>query len=206
LVTVLQIHNSNGLMTSYPLLPWATDKQARQGNNGHLDFGMMIPIPNSNGLPTSRHPLILWSLASRTGHGSNGQGNFLKTFRHGRKLKSLIVEDMILPTPIKLNRVDKFLSSTVDYCWLWTIRIFNIISLHFGERCVAKIATLRCYVGSQASGPCLTSNRQTMMLARCYCGLRDVTIARCYCDRPGPIVSDLKYQRAGDAGICPLLL
>jgi hypothetical protein len=50
-----------------------------------------------------------------------------------KKLKRLIVEDKILPTPIESNRVDKFLSSMVDSCWLWTVRIFNIVSLHFGQ-------------------------------------------------------------------------
>jgi hypothetical protein len=122
------------------------------------------------------------SVASGTGLSSNGQGNFFKTFRHGRKLKSLTVEDKSLPTPIKLNRVDKFLSSTVDSCWLWTVRIFNIISLYFGEQCVTKLATLCFYVGSLASRPSLTNNGQLMTLGHCYCGLGDVTIARCYCD------------------------
>jgi hypothetical protein len=51
----------------------------------------------------------------------------------GKKIKIQTVKDKILPTPIKLNRVDKFLSSRVDSCLLWTVRIFNIVTLHFGE-------------------------------------------------------------------------
>jgi hypothetical protein len=44
-------------------------------------------------------------------------------------------------------------TSTVDSCWLWIVKNFNIISLNFGERCGTKLATLRCYVGSLVSGP-----------------------------------------------------
>jgi hypothetical protein len=50
-----------------------------------------------------------------------------------KNLKRLTVKDKNLPTPINFKRVDKFLSSTIDSCWLWTIRIFNNVSLHFGE-------------------------------------------------------------------------
>jgi hypothetical protein len=80
----------------------------------------------------------------------------------------MTVEGKILPTLVKLNRVDKFLSSMVDSCWLWIVRIFNIISLQFEERCGTKLATLPCHVGLLASGPGLTSNGQMAMLAHCY--------------------------------------
>jgi hypothetical protein len=57
---VLQIHSSNVLMNSYLLLHCVTDKEARLGSDRRLDFGVMIPIPSSNGQPTSWHPLLLW--------------------------------------------------------------------------------------------------------------------------------------------------
>jgi hypothetical protein len=142
------------------MLHLVTDKQARSSSDGHLNFGAMIRIPSSNGQITSRHHCYFGSLASGLGQSSNGQKTpsaccyyeyqalvshrilesevssviFLKTFCHGRKLRSLRVEAKILSTPIESNRVYKFLSSTVDSYWLWTLRIFNIVSLHFGER------------------------------------------------------------------------
>jgi hypothetical protein len=38
---------------SYPLLYWVIDKRAQSSSVGHLDFGVMIQTPSSNGLPTS---------------------------------------------------------------------------------------------------------------------------------------------------------
>jgi hypothetical protein len=103
-------------------------------------------------------------------------------------LKRLTVKDKNLPTPINFKRVDKVLSSTVDSCWLWTIRFFNIISLHLGERGGSKVAILHCYVGSIASEPGLSSNSQKMTLTHYYCDLSsnslcDVIGAHCYYDR-----------------------
>jgi hypothetical protein len=95
-------------------------------------------------------------------------GKFFKTFHHGRKLKRLIVEDKIIPTPIDFNRVGIVLSSNVDSCSIRTVRIFNITSLHFGERGGTKLATLHCYVGSLASRPGRSSNSRTT-LTHCYC-------------------------------------
>jgi hypothetical protein len=94
---------------------------------------------------------------------------FFKTFHHDRKLKRQTVEDKIIPTLIDLNRVGIVVSSTVDSCWLQTVRIFNIINLHFRERGGTKLATLCCFVGSLTSGPGLTSNGQMLTLACCYC-------------------------------------
>jgi hypothetical protein len=76
--------------------------------------------------------------------------------------------DKIIPTPIDFNRVGIVLSSNVDSCSFRTVRIFNIISLHFGERGGSKLATLRCYVRSLASRPDCSSNSRTA-LTRCYC-------------------------------------
>jgi hypothetical protein len=44
-------------------------------------------------------------------------------------------------------------SSNVDSCCLRIVRIFNIISLHFGERGGTTLATLCCNVGLLASRP-----------------------------------------------------
>jgi hypothetical protein len=38
---VLQIHSSKGVLTSYLLLHWVTDKRARSSSDGHLDSGAM---------------------------------------------------------------------------------------------------------------------------------------------------------------------
>jgi hypothetical protein len=101
------------------------------------------------------------------------------------------VEDKIIPTPIDFNRVGIVLSSKVDSCYFRTVRIFNIISLHFRERGGTKLATLRCNIGSIASGPGLSSDGWMMMLACCYSdlssnGVCDVASARCFRDR-GPL-------------------
>jgi hypothetical protein len=55
--------------------------------------------------------------------------------------------DKIIPTPIDFNRVGIVLSSNVASSSFRTVIIFNIISLHFGERGWTKLATLHCYVG-----------------------------------------------------------
>jgi hypothetical protein len=86
-----------------------------------------------------------------------------------KHLNRLIVKDKNLPTPINFKRVDKFLSSMIDSCWLWIVRIFSIISLHFRERGGTKLATLRCYVGSLASGSGVSRNDRKMTLTHCYC-------------------------------------
>jgi hypothetical protein len=99
-------------------------------------------------------PIATVNSRKRTFHG-----NFFIIFRRSRKLKRLIVEDKIIPGIV--------LPSSVDYCSFRTVRIFNIISLHFVERCGTKLATLHCYVGSLASGPGHSSNGQ-MTLACCY--------------------------------------
>jgi hypothetical protein len=52
------------------------------------------------------------------------------------------VEDKNIPTPIDFNRVGIVLSSNVDSCCFRTVRIFNIISLNFGEPGETKLATL----------------------------------------------------------------
>jgi hypothetical protein len=56
-----------------------------------------------------------------------------KKNHHSKNMKRLTIKDKSMPTPIDLNRVGKLLSSTVHSCCLGTVRIFNIISLHFGE-------------------------------------------------------------------------
>jgi hypothetical protein len=48
-------------------------------------------------------------------------------------LKRLTVKYKNLLAPINFNIVGKLLSSTIDSYCLGTVRIFNIISLHFGE-------------------------------------------------------------------------
>jgi hypothetical protein len=144
------------------------------------------------------------SLASRPGHSSNGRktpstrcycelskvtshGNFFKLFSAADNLNRLTIKDKIIPTLINFNRVDIVLSSNVDSCCFKTVRIFNIINLHFGERGGTKLATLHCNVGSLASGPARSRNGQMMTLARCSSDRRpllcDVIDARCYCDR-----------------------
>jgi hypothetical protein len=70
-----------------------------------------------------------------------------------KTIKRLTVKDKILPTPIKLNRVDKFHSSTVDSCSLWIVRIFNIISLHFGERGGTNLLLSIASLGRWQAGP-----------------------------------------------------
>jgi hypothetical protein len=99
----------------------------------------------------------------------------------------MTVKDKIIPTLIIFNRVGIVLSSNVDSCRFRTVRIFNIISLHFGERGGTKLATLHCNVGSLASGPGRSSTGQMMTLTRCYsdrCPLPcDVTGAHCYSDQ-----------------------
>jgi hypothetical protein len=70
-----------------------------------------------------------------------------------KTIKRLTVKDKILPTPIKLNRVDKFHSSTVDSCSLWIVRIFNIISLHFGERGGTNLLLFIASLGRWQAGP-----------------------------------------------------
>jgi hypothetical protein len=64
----------------------------------------------------------------------NLSGYFFKKNCHGKKLKRQTVKDKSMPTPIDLNRVNKLLSSTIDSCCLGSVRIFNSVSLHFGER------------------------------------------------------------------------
>jgi hypothetical protein len=103
-------------------------------------------------------------------------------------LKRLTIKDKNLPTAINFKRVDNFHSSMVDSCWLWSVRIFNIVSLNFVERGETKFTILRCYVGSIASGLGFSSDGRKTTLARCYCDLSsnslcDVIGARCYCDR-----------------------
>jgi hypothetical protein len=49
-------------------------------------------------------------------------------------MKIQTVKDKSIPTPIKLNGVDNFLTSMVDSYCFWTITVVNIISLHFGEQ------------------------------------------------------------------------
>jgi hypothetical protein len=75
----------------------------------------------------------------------------------------------------------------MDYCYFRTVRIFNIISLHFKERGGTKLTTLHCNVVLLASGPDHSSNGRMMMLSRCHSDRRpllcDVTDARCYCDQ-----------------------
>jgi hypothetical protein len=82
------------------------------------------------------------------------------------------------------NRVGTILSSNVDSCRFRTVRIFNIIRLHFEERCGTKLATLHCNVGSLACGPGHSSNGRMTMLARCYSNRRpllcDVIGAHCF--------------------------
>jgi PP-loop superfamily ATP-utilizing enzyme len=63
-----------------------------------------------------------------------GNNLFVQIDTSAKKFKRLTVKDKILPTAIKLNRVDKFLSSMVDSCLLCTVTIFNIVSLHFRKR------------------------------------------------------------------------
>jgi hypothetical protein len=70
-----------------------------------------------------------------------------------KTIKRLTVKDKILPTPIKLNRVDKFHSSTVDSCSLWIVRIFNIISLHFGEQGGTNLLLSIASLGRWQAGP-----------------------------------------------------
>jgi hypothetical protein len=55
----------------------------------------------------------------------------------------------------------------VESCWLWIVRIFNIVSLHFGERGRTNLL-LCCFIGSLSSGPGLTSNEQMTTLTHCY--------------------------------------
>jgi hypothetical protein len=116
-----------------------------------------------------------------------------------------------LSTPIELNRVDKFLSCTVDYCWLWIVRIFNIICLHFQERGGTNLLLCVALLGLWQAGPvavAMVRKRHspivTMILSSN--GLGDVTNSRCYCDLSGPLVSDLKEQWARRVVICPSLL
>jgi hypothetical protein len=145
-------------------------------------------------------------LAGRPGHSSNGQKMpsvhcyyefskvkfpcyfFKKLSATVDNWKRLTVEDKIIPTPIDFNRFGIVLSSNVDSCCFRTVRIFNIISLHFGERGGTKLATLSCNIGSLAIWPGRSSNGRMTMLTRCYSDLSnnslcDVTGARCYCDQ-----------------------
>jgi hypothetical protein len=69
----LQIHSSNGPMTSYLSLCWVTDKQARSSSDGHLDYGMTIQFSSSNGPTTSRHLLLLSVAARGPDHSSDGR-------------------------------------------------------------------------------------------------------------------------------------
>jgi hypothetical protein len=78
---------------------------------------------------------------------------FLKTFHHSKNLQRLTVKDKNLPTPTKLNRVDKFLSSTVDSYCLWIVRIFNIISLYFVERCGINLLLSVASLSHWQAGP-----------------------------------------------------
>jgi hypothetical protein len=75
----------------------------------------------------------------------------------------------------------------VDSCCFRIVRIFNIMSLHFGERGGTKLATLRWNVGSLESGPGCSSNGWMTTLAHCDSdlssnGLCDVTSTHYYCD------------------------
>jgi hypothetical protein len=94
------------------------------------------------------------------------------------------------------SRVGIVLFSNVNSYSFRTVRIFNIISLHFRERGEIKLTSLHCYVGSLASEPGHRSNGQTTLARSTVIlssnGLGDVISVHCYCDQLGPIVSDLK--------------
>jgi hypothetical protein len=58
-----------------------------------------------------------------------------------------------MSTPIDFNRVDKLISSIVHSCCLGTVRIFNIISLHFGERGRTNLLLSIAMLGHWQNGP-----------------------------------------------------
>jgi hypothetical protein len=70
-----------------------------------------------------------------------------------KKIKRVAVNDRILPSPIKLNRVDKFLSYTIDSCSLWIVRVFNIVSLYFRERGGTNLLLSVTSFGRWQAGP-----------------------------------------------------
>jgi hypothetical protein len=76
---------------------------------------------------------------------------------HDRKLKRPTVKDKSIPTPINLNRVDKIISSTVGSCCMGTVRIFNIISLHFGERDGTNLLLSIATPGRWQAGPVIVA-------------------------------------------------
>jgi hypothetical protein len=70
----------------------------------------------------------------------------------------------------------------------FSVRIFNIISLHFGERGGTKIATLRCNVGLLASGPGRSGNG--LPTSRCLL-LHDPALVAMVGRQRSPIATDV---------------
>jgi hypothetical protein len=86
-----------------------------------------------------------------------------------KKIKRLAIKDKTMPTPINFYRVDILVSSIANSYCFGIVRIFNILSLYFGERGGTKTCYPLLLCWAQASGPGLTSNRQMAMFAHCYC-------------------------------------
>jgi hypothetical protein len=72
-------------------------------------------------------------------------------------LKRLVIKDKSMSTAIDFNIVDKLLSSIVYSCCLGTIRIYNIISLHFGERGESNLLLYVATLGHWQMGPIIVA-------------------------------------------------
>jgi hypothetical protein len=72
-----------------------------------------------------------------------------------------------MPTPIDFNKVGKLLSSTVYSCCLGTVRIFNILSLHFGERSGTNLVLSIATMGHWQAGSVIvaTVGRRHLLIA-----------------------------------------
>jgi hypothetical protein len=122
--------------------------------------------------------------------------NFQSNWYFCKEFKRLTVKGNNLPTPTKLNRVNKFLSSIVDSCLFGTVRIFNIFSLYFGEwggtNSLPGVASCsHSHVGlvslAMSRWQCLPIGT-VILISNSPC---DVILAPLLL-WPGPLVSDLK--------------
>jgi hypothetical protein len=105
-----------------------------------------------------------------------------------KKIERLVGKDKSMPTPINFYRVDILLSSTVDSCCLGTIRIFNIVGLHFREQGGTNLLLFVALLGHWQVG------RVALATGRWWCspivtvilssnGPCDVTLTHWYYDR-----------------------